>query len=109
MNTIIVDGMAFAMPLFIIAVGGIYSERSGVTNLALEGFLGAGGSSFFFTSSMSTAKKIHPAATIAAPRTLLVKMPTMTAEAAQRTERIQKTYCRMRMRSSEAGIRSSLL
>ena len=43
MNTIIVDGIAFAMPLFIIAVGGIYSERSGVTNLALEGFLGAGG------------------------------------------------------------------
>ncbi len=43
MSTIIIDGMAFAMPLFIIAVGGIYSERSGVTNLALEGFLGAGG------------------------------------------------------------------
>ncbi len=43
MNSIIIDGMAFTMPLFIIAVGGIYSERSGVTNLALEGFLGVGG------------------------------------------------------------------
>ena len=42
MNTIIVDGLAFALPLFIIAVGGLYCERSGVTNLALEGFLGAG-------------------------------------------------------------------
>lgn len=43
MSSIIIDGMAFTMPLFIIAVGGIYSERSGVTNLALEGFLGVGG------------------------------------------------------------------
>ena len=42
MNEIIVNGMSFAIPLFIIAVGGIYSERSGVTNLALEGFMGAG-------------------------------------------------------------------
>ena len=42
MNEIIVNGMSFAFPLFIIAVGGIYSERSGVTNLALEGFMGAG-------------------------------------------------------------------
>lgn len=42
MNDIIVNGMSFSLPLFIIAVGGIYSERSGVTNLALEGFLGAG-------------------------------------------------------------------
>lgn len=42
MNTIIIDGLAFALPLFIIAIGGIYSERSGITNLALEGFLGFG-------------------------------------------------------------------
>jgi len=42
MSDIIVNGMSFAVPLFIIAVGGIYSERSGVTNLALEGFMGAG-------------------------------------------------------------------
>ena len=34
MTDIIVNGMAFSLPLFIIAVGGIYSERSGVTNLA---------------------------------------------------------------------------
>ena len=42
MNSIIIDGLAFALPLFIIAIGGIFSERSGVTNLALEGFLGFG-------------------------------------------------------------------
>lgn len=42
MTDIIVNGMSFSLPLFIIAVGGIFSERSGVTNLALEGFLGAG-------------------------------------------------------------------
>ena len=41
-NTIIIDGMAFTLPLFIMAIGGIYSERSGVTNLALEGLSGMG-------------------------------------------------------------------
>ena len=42
MNTVIIDGLSFGLPLFIIALGGIYSERSGVTNLALEGLLGFG-------------------------------------------------------------------
>ena len=49
MNSVIIDGLAFAIPLFIIAVGGIYSERSGVTNLALEGLLGVGA----FTGSVA--------------------------------------------------------
>ena len=34
--------MSFALPLFIMAIGGIYSERGGVTNLALEGLQGMG-------------------------------------------------------------------
>lgn len=38
----IIDGLSFALPLFVMAVGGIYSERSGITNLALEGLQGAG-------------------------------------------------------------------
>ena len=42
LNNIIINGMSFGLPLFIMAVGGIYSERSGVTNLALEGFQGFG-------------------------------------------------------------------
>jgi ABC-type uncharacterized transport system permease subunit len=42
MNTIIIDGLSFALPLFIIAIGGIYSEKSGIINLALEGFQGFG-------------------------------------------------------------------
>ena len=42
MNSVIIDGMSFAMPLCIIAIGGIYSERSGITNLALEGLQGFG-------------------------------------------------------------------
>ncbi len=42
LDTIIIDGLSFAFPLLIIAIGGIYSERSGVTNLALEGLLGFG-------------------------------------------------------------------
>jgi len=42
MNTVIINGLSFALPLFIIAIGGIYSERSGIVNLALEGLLGFG-------------------------------------------------------------------
>lgn len=42
LNTIIIDGMSFTLPLFIMAIGGIYSERSGITNLALEGLQGMG-------------------------------------------------------------------
>jgi simple sugar transport system permease protein len=45
MDTVIIDGLSFALPLFIIAIGGIYSEKSGITNLALEGLMGVG--SFF--------------------------------------------------------------
>jgi len=42
MDVIFIDGLSFALPLFIIAIGGIYSERAGVTNLALEGLQGFG-------------------------------------------------------------------
>lgn len=42
LDMIIIDGLSFSLPLFIMAIGGIYSEKSGVTNLALEGFQGAG-------------------------------------------------------------------
>ena len=42
MDTIMIDGLAFALPLLIMAVGGIFSERSGITMLALEGLQGFG-------------------------------------------------------------------
>ena len=42
LDSIIIDGLSFALPLFVMAIGGIYSERSGITNLALEGLQGAG-------------------------------------------------------------------
>ncbi len=42
MERIIIDGLSFSLPLFIMAIGGIYSEKSGVTNLALEGLQGFG-------------------------------------------------------------------
>ena len=42
LDKVIIDGLAFALPLFVMAIGGIYSERSGITNLALEGLQGAG-------------------------------------------------------------------
>lgn len=39
MDIIIIDGLSFALPLFIMAIGGIYCEKSGVTMLAgLQGF-----------------------------------------------------------------------
>ena len=39
---VITEGLSFALPLFVMAIGGIYSERSGITNLALEGLQGTG-------------------------------------------------------------------
>ena len=42
LDMIIIDGLSFALPLFIMAIGGIFSEKSGITNLALEGFQGFG-------------------------------------------------------------------
>ncbi|HEY8362794.1 MAG TPA: ABC transporter permease [Tissierellaceae bacterium] len=42
LDTIIIDGLSFALPLFIMAIGGIYCERSGITNLAIEGLQGFG-------------------------------------------------------------------
>lgn len=41
-DTIIIDGLTFALPMFIMAVGGIFSEKSGITNLAVEGLQGFG-------------------------------------------------------------------
>lgn len=52
MNAIIIDGLAFALPLFIMAIGGIYCERSGVTNLALEGLQGFGAFTGAFAAVM---------------------------------------------------------
>lgn len=42
MERILIDGLSFAIPLFVMAIGGIYSKKSGVTNLALEGLQGMG-------------------------------------------------------------------
>ncbi len=42
MDKILIDGLAFAAPLLIMAIGAIFSEKSGVTNLAVEGFQGFG-------------------------------------------------------------------
>ncbi|MBE6023676.1 MAG: ABC transporter permease [Cellulosilyticum sp.] len=59
METVIIDGLAFALPLFIIAIGGIYSERSGITNLALEGFMGMG--AFIGALAAILTKELIPA------------------------------------------------
>lgn len=56
LNILIIDTLAFALPLFIMAIGGIYSERSGVTNLAIEGLQGFGAFSGSFVAVL-VAKK----------------------------------------------------
>lgn len=55
MDRMIMDGLAFALPLFIIALGGIYSERSGIINLALEGLLGFGA----FSGALAVVLTLH--------------------------------------------------
>ena len=42
MNKVFTDGLSFALPLLMMAIGALYSEKSGVTNLAVEGFQGVG-------------------------------------------------------------------
>lgn len=41
-DKVAIDGLSFAMPLLVMAIGGMFSEKSGVTNLAVEGFQGFG-------------------------------------------------------------------
>lgn len=42
MDKVFIDGLSFALPLFVMAMGGLFSEKSGITNLAVEGFQGFG-------------------------------------------------------------------
>lgn len=51
-DTIIIDGLAFALPMFIMALAGIFSEKSGITNLAIEGMQGFGAFIGAFTAIM---------------------------------------------------------
>ena len=63
MERIIIDGLSFSLPLFIMAVGGIYSEKSGITNLALEGFQGMGAFIGAFVAVLMMNKGIGDATT----------------------------------------------
>ena len=42
MDSVFIDGLSFTLPLLIMAIGGIYCEKSGVTMLAVEGLQGFG-------------------------------------------------------------------
>lgn len=42
MDQLFIDGLSFTLPLLIMAIGAIYSEKSGVFNLAIEGLQGFG-------------------------------------------------------------------
>ncbi len=64
MNSIIIDAMAFTLPLFIISIGGIYCEGSGVINLALEGLLGMGAFFGGLIAAMLTAQFVDSQTTL---------------------------------------------
>ena len=66
MDIIIIDGLSFALPLFIMAIGGIYCEKSGVTMLAVEGLQGFGA----FTGALMSGRSVYEAARIAADYTV---------------------------------------
>ncbi len=54
MDVIIIDGLSFALPLFIMAIGGIYCEKSGVTMLAVEGLQGFGAFTGALVATLAT-------------------------------------------------------
>ena len=49
---IIQQTMYFAIPLLIVALGGMYSERSGIVNIALEGIMVIGAFAGIFFINM---------------------------------------------------------
>ena len=58
---IIQQTMFFAIPLLIVAIGGMYSERSGVINIALEGIMIVGAfSGIIFLNTMEGAMSGQP-------------------------------------------------
>ncbi|MDR2841846.1 MAG: ABC transporter permease [Spirochaetaceae bacterium] len=75
MDTIIIDGLSFALPLFIMAIGGIYSERSGVTMLAVEGLQGFGA----FTGAAVVVLLAKPLGGISNPAMIYIAMITAMA------------------------------
>lgn len=55
---IIQQTMYFAIPLLIVALGGMYSERSGIVNIALEGIMVIGAFAGIFFINMAQAGRI---------------------------------------------------
>ncbi len=56
MTNVITDSLSFILPLLIMAIGGIFSEKSGVTNLALEGLQGFGAFIGAVTAALCVAR-----------------------------------------------------
>ncbi|MDR0452300.1 MAG: ABC transporter permease, partial [Treponema sp.] len=75
MDMIMIDGLSFAMPLLVMAIGGIYCERSGVTMLALEGLQGFGA----FTGSAAAVLCAAKAGAGASPWIIYVAMAAAMA------------------------------
>lgn len=54
MNKVIIDCLSFALPLAIMAIGALFSEKSGISNLAVEGFQGFGAFTGSFAAILMT-------------------------------------------------------
>lgn len=56
LSIIVQQTMIFAIPLLIVAIGGMYSERSGIVNIALEGIMIMGAFAGIFFLNITTGK-----------------------------------------------------
>lgn len=59
-KNIVPDALAYTAPLLVIALGGLYSERSGIVNIGLEGLLGIGAffSALYISNNMGIGTSV---------------------------------------------------